>query len=85
VLFWPWDQIRAANERWPTTVRSSDTESLVRRRELESRQLVEQERVRIVMVPITVTQLLNYAARTDGDPLDPVTRTEALRERYQKV
>lgn len=39
---------------------------------------------RIVMVPITVNQLLDHAARTTGDPLHAGTRSQLLRERYDQ-
>jgi uncharacterized protein YecA (UPF0149 family) len=39
---------------------------------------------RIVMVPITVNQLLDHAARTTGNPLHAGTRSQLLRERYDQ-
>ena len=45
---------------------------------------VAEDGVRIVMVPITVNQLLDYAARTNGDPLHASTRSQLLRERYDQ-
>lgn len=84
VLFWPRDQIVPAAARWPTLVQVSDIEAVVRQRELDNRQLVTEEGARIVMVPITVAELLEHADRTNGDPLDPVTRTKALHERYDQ-
>jgi len=84
VLFWPRDQIQAAHQRWPTLVQTPETESVIRERELENRQLVAEDGVRIVMVPVTVQQLLDYAARTGGDPLDAGTRSQLLHERYDR-
>ena len=83
VLFWPRDQVGPAHERWPTLVQTPEIEPFVRYRELENRQLAE-DGVRIVMVPITVNQLLDYAARTNGDPLHASTRSQLLRERYDQ-
>jgi len=84
VLFWPRDQIQAAHQRWPTLVQAPEAGSVIRERELENRQLVAEDGVRIVMVPVTVQQLLDYAARTGGDPLDAGTRSQLLHERYDR-
>jgi hypothetical protein len=84
VLFWPRNQIRDAHHRWPTLVQAPEIEPSIRQRELENRQLVADDGARIIMVPITVQQLLDYAARTDGDPLDARTRSQLLHERYDQ-
>ena len=75
VLFWPRDQVQDAHRHWPALVQTPEVESSIRQRELENRQLV---------VPVTVQQLLDYAARTNGDPLDARTRSQLLHERYDQ-
>lgn len=84
VLVWPRDQIMLAAARWPDLVQAPDAESVMRQRELDNRQLVADGGGRIVMVPITVAQLQEFADRTDGDPLDALTRTKLLHERYDQ-
>ena len=73
VLFWPRNQVAAAAARWPALVQTAEVEPFVRQRELDNRKLVADEGVWIVMVPITVGQLQEYADRTNGDPLDART------------
>jgi tetratricopeptide (TPR) repeat protein len=84
VLFWPRDQVQDAHRHWPALVQTPEVESSIRQRELENRQLVAGDGVHIVMVPVTVQQLLDYAARTNGDPLDARTRSQLLHERYDQ-
>jgi hypothetical protein len=84
VLFWPRDQVQAAHRQWPTLVQTPETESVILEREMENRQLVAEDGVRIIMVPVTVQQLLDHATRTGGDPLDSSTRIRLLHERYDR-
>jgi len=83
VLFWPRDQIEPAAARWPSLVQVTDTESVVRQRELDNRQLVLEEGARVVMVPMTVADLQGYCGRTGEDPMEPMTRTKILHQRYE--
>ena len=70
--------------RWPHLVQTTEVESFTRRRELDNRRIHSEDCARIVMVPITVTALEEYSARTNGDALDPMTRTGLLDERYEQ-
>ena len=84
VLFWPRDQVAEAAARWPTLVQTAEVEPVVRQRELDNRRLVATQGARVVMVPITVAQLQEYADRTNSDPLDARTRTELLHEKFDQ-
>jgi hypothetical protein len=84
VLFWPRDQLEPAAARWPHLVQTTEVESFTRRRELDNRRIHSEDCARIVMVPITVAALEEYSARTNGDALDPMTRTRLLDERYEQ-
>ncbi len=84
VLFWPREEVETAAARWPALVQTTEVESFTRRRELDNRRIASEDGARIVMVPITVAALEEYCARTNSDPLDPMTRTRLLHERYDR-
>ena len=84
VLFWPRDQILPAAARWPTLVQEPDIGRVVAQRELENRRIVAEDGARIVMVPLTVASLTEFASRTGGNPLSATTRSNALKERYER-
>ncbi|MEQ7005933.1 SEC-C metal-binding domain-containing protein [Actinopolymorpha sp. B17G11] len=81
VLFWPRPEIPLAHERWPQLVQHRDADTFLRERELANRQLaVAPNRTRIVMVPLTVAKLTEYAERTGKDVADDATRKACMEE-----
>jgi SEC-C motif len=84
VLFWPRDQIRPAAARWPTLVQETDIDMVTGQRELENRRIVAEDGARIVMVPLTVESLTEFATRAGGNPLSARTRSKALEERFER-
>lgn len=80
-MFWSRDQVAPAAARWPDLVQ---VDGVVRQRELDNRQLVAENGCRIVMVPISVAHMVEFTARTGGDPRDPITRTRLLHERHEQ-
>ncbi|QUH05569.1 tetratricopeptide repeat protein [Saccharopolyspora erythraea] len=80
VLFWPRGEVARAHEIWPRLVEHGDPEATVRDRERANRELSEAGVGRITMVPLTTTVLIEFAARTGGDPTDETTRRACMDE-----
>ncbi|MEV1116736.1 tetratricopeptide repeat protein [Actinosynnema sp. NPDC049800] len=80
VLFWPRGEISRAHETWPQLVQHADEETVLADREAANRELSESGVARITMVPLTVHRLLDFAARTGGDPADEQIRLACLAE-----
>ena len=80
VIFWPRDEIPRAHERWPQLVQHTDTDTFARDREMANRELSQTGVARIVMVPLTASELAEFAARTGGDPVDETTRRACMEE-----
>ncbi|MEP6526285.1 MAG: SEC-C domain-containing protein [Nocardioidaceae bacterium] len=78
VLFWPRDEIPGAHERWPKLVEHADTDAIVRERGMANRELSQGGVARITMVPLTASELKQFAARTGGDPVDATTRRACM-------
>jgi tetratricopeptide (TPR) repeat protein len=74
VLFWPRPEVAPAHERWPMLVRHADADSIMRDREQANRELSDSGVPRIVMVPLTVAGLTEFAERTGADPTEQATR-----------
>jgi SEC-C motif len=67
-------QILTEARAWPQLVEHTDTDSIVRDREMDNRDLFHAGIARITMVPLTARELAEFAARTGGDPVDEATR-----------
>ena len=80
ILFWPRDEIPGAHDRWPQLVEHTDTAAIVREREMANRELSLAGVARITMVPLTASDLAQFAARTGGDPVDETTRHARMEE-----
>lgn len=80
VLYWPRSEVPLAHERWPQLVESGDADEFIRNREAANRELSDSGLARIVMVPLTVARLTEFAARTGGDPADSETRRACMAE-----
>ncbi|WP_156426227.1 SEC-C domain-containing protein [Nocardia jinanensis] len=80
ILFWPRAEIPRAHETWPQLVENLDTDTYATGREKENRELADSGIPRITMVPLTVAKLVEYAARTGGDPTDSETRQACIDE-----
>lgn len=78
ILFWRRPEIALAHERWPLLIEHADADSVVRDRERANRELSESGVPRIVMVPLTVAGLTEFADRTGADPTDEATRREFM-------
>jgi hypothetical protein len=84
VLFWPRDEIARAHDTWPEVVQHADVDAIVAEREAANRELSETGVARITMVPLTTAKLLDFAARTGGDPADEDTRLACLNEIFEE-
>jgi tetratricopeptide (TPR) repeat protein len=80
VLFWPRDEIVRAHETWPQLVQHVEVDVIVAEREAANRELSDAGAARITMVPLTTGKLLEFAARTGGDPADEDTRMACMHE-----
>jgi tetratricopeptide (TPR) repeat protein len=80
VLFWPRAEIPRAHEMWPEVVALADPDAVIAQREAANRELAESGTGRISMVPLTVARLVEFAARTGGDPADEDTRLACMAE-----
>ncbi len=78
-LFWLRGEISRAHEQWPDLIEHADTDDFYRDRELANRRHCAAGISRIVMVPLTVASLLQFAVQTDTDPTDETTRRAYLR------
>lgn len=80
ILFWPRAEVAGAHRQWPDLVEDPDPETHLRERERANRELSENGCPKIVMVPLTVAGLIDFAARTGGTPADEHTRRTYLDE-----
>lgn len=80
VLFWPRNEIPRAHEAWPQLVEHAEADTVIADREAANRELSEAGIVRITMVPLTTAKLLEFTARTGGDPADEDTRLACMNE-----
>lgn len=80
VLFWPRAEALKAHERWPELVQHTDVDGATRERELANRELVGIGGGHVVMVPLTVAGLAEFASRTGTDPADKATRHAYMME-----
>ncbi|KAA2260089.1 SEC-C domain-containing protein [Solihabitans fulvus] len=80
VLFWPRDEVPLAHQRWPVLVEHGEADSVTIDREIANRELSEAGVAQIVMVPLTVARLIEFAANTGGDPEDEDTRRDCMDE-----
>jgi hypothetical protein len=78
ILFWPRQELALAHERWPSLIEHADANSVLREREQANRKLSESGVARIVMVPLTVDALTEFAERTDTDPTEEATRRACM-------
>ncbi|MFE3172018.1 SEC-C metal-binding domain-containing protein [Amycolatopsis sp. NPDC059235] len=84
VLFWPRDEIPRAHEAWPHLVQHADADTIVADREADNRELSETGVARILMVPLTVAKLREFATRTGGDPAAEDTRLACMNEVFEE-
>lgn len=80
VLFWPRSEIERAHQLWPQIVEHTDLDAIRRDREADNRELSETGVSKITMVPLTAARLVEFAARTGGDPTDESTRRACMAE-----
>ena len=80
VLFWPRNEIPRAHQAWPQLVEHAEADTVIAEREAANRELSEAGIARITMVPLTVAKLLEFTARTGGDPADEDTRLACMNE-----
>jgi tetratricopeptide (TPR) repeat protein len=76
ILFWPRPEIPRAQERWPQQLAVADTALVDEER--ANRELSESGVTRIVMVPLTVAVLTEFADRTGADPTEEATRRTCM-------
>jgi tetratricopeptide (TPR) repeat protein len=80
VLFWPRDEVARAHETWPQLVQHADVAVVMAERETANRELSDAGVTQITMVPLTTGKLLEFTARTGGDPADEGTRMACMNE-----
>lgn len=78
ILFWPRPEIPRAHDRWPGLLEDTVADPALLDRERANRELSESGVTRIVMVPLTVAALTEFADRTGVDPTDEATRRACM-------
>ncbi|HEX5401629.1 MAG TPA: SEC-C domain-containing protein [Pseudonocardiaceae bacterium] len=78
ILFWPRPEIPRAHERWPQLLERATADTALLDRERANRELSESGVTRIVMVPLTVAALTDFADQTGADPVEEATRRACM-------